>query len=40
MDRAVREKVMDVNVTLEAEQTNMSSEMELTNLVAQFSFDG
>ena len=30
---AVREKVMEVNVTLVAEQTKMASEMELTNLV-------
>ena len=31
---------MEVKVTLVAEQTKMSSEMELTNLVALLSLDG
>ena len=37
---AVREKVMEENVTLVAEQTKTSSEMELTNLVAVLPLDG
>ena len=40
MDVAVREKVMEVNVTLVAEQTKISSETEFTNFVALVSLDG
>ena len=36
----VREKEMEVNVTLVAEQTKMSSEIELTNFVTLASLDG
>ena len=36
----VRQKVMEMNVTLGVEQTKMSPEMELTNLMALLSLDG